>query len=228
MADTAAATAKSPHPAPFSEQLRSATRDEHEEAELHAFTQALLHGRLPIEGYASMAAQHYFAYTALEEVGRTLAADPLAGRFVHPGLARVGALEQDLADLLGPAWRSRIEPSPPTRAYAARIRRMADHPDGYVAHHYTRYLGDLSGGQFIRRIVEDTYGLTGGRGTAFYRFDRLPSPPRFKAQYRALLDGLGLGEDARARIIEEARLAYRLNTEVLADLGRRHLDGSAD
>ncbi|WP_046470434.1 biliverdin-producing heme oxygenase [Allosalinactinospora lopnorensis] len=210
-------------PDAFSARLKAATRSEHEEAEQHAFTQALLEGRLPREGYAAMVAQHHFIYLALEEVGRSLADDPVAGSVLFPELFRVPALERDLTTLYGPAWRERIEPmlTPPTRTYVARIRQMADQPAGYVAHHYTRYLGDLSGGRFIRDAAARAYGLAGD-GVAFYAFDQLASIPRFKAEYRSRLDALELDETTRRRVVRETQLAYQLNIEVIADLGRRH------
>ncbi|WP_017592652.1 biliverdin-producing heme oxygenase [Nocardiopsis potens] len=212
---------------PFSARLKAATWEAHQEAEQHGFTQALLDGRLDRDGYAAMAAQHHFAYAALEEVGRSLAGDPLAGPFITAELLRLPALERDLALLYGPDWADRISPTPPTATYAARIRQMADDPAGYIAHHYTRYLGDISGGQFIRRIAVRTYGFGEDGGAAFYDFSSLGSLPRFKDGYRARLDALELDEPARHRMIRETRLAYQLNTEVLADLGRRHADGLA-
>lgn len=206
----------------FSERLKAATWNDHQAAEDHGFMRALLDGTLPLAGYTDMVAQHYFAYVALEEVGRQLADDPAAGRFHYPELERIPALLQDLEHLLGADWRKKVSPSPATRTYAARIEQMAGHPEGFVAHHYTRYMGDVSGGQFIRRVAAKTYGLTDSAGVAFYVFDELGSLPKFRAGYRERLDSLALDEAAAARLVAETRLAYQLNTEVFADLGRTH------
>ncbi|MFC3999631.1 heme oxygenase (biliverdin-producing) [Nocardiopsis sediminis] len=214
-------------PATFSARLKAATWDAHGEAEQQGFTRALLDGRLPRDAYAAMVAQHYFAYAALEEVGRALAGHPVAAAVVDPALFRLPALERDLDTLSGPGWRDRISPSRPTRTYAARIEQMADDPAGYVAHHYTRYIGDLSGGQFIRRVAARAYGLTDTAGLEFYVFDQVGSLPRFKEGYRARIDSLGLDEAAQRRVVRETRLAYQLNTEVLADLERTHEAGLA-
>jgi heme oxygenase len=35
-----------------------------------------------------------------------------------------------------------------------RIHETAARPGGFVAHHYTRYLGDLPGGQVIRTVLQ--------------------------------------------------------------------------
>lgn len=221
---TLSATAAAPPPqqssSTFSERLRSATWGEHEAAEQHGFTQALLDGSLHLDGYTAMVAQHYLVYLALEEVGRVLSGHPVAAPFLQPELERVPALEHDLAHLLGDGWQGRISPSAPTRTYVARLHQMADHPAGFVAHHYTRYLGDVSGGQFISKIARRTYGLDDGAGVRFYDFRALGSLPKFRTRYRERLDALDLSEADEHFLLRETRLAYQLNTELLADLGR--------
>ncbi|WP_327084900.1 biliverdin-producing heme oxygenase [Nonomuraea sp. NBC_01738] len=205
----------------FSHELRAATWTDHEAAEYTAYMQELLGGRLPREGYAAMVAQHYFAYVALERAAEALADDPVAGVFVIPELNRLPALEHDLAFLYGPEWPDLITASKPTLTYAARIDQIADWPGGFVAHHYTRYMGDLSGGQQIRRAAEQAYGLSGSDGVGFYVFDGIGDLRTFKEAYRDALNNLDVPEDERRRIVAETRLAYQLNTEVLADLGRQ-------
>jgi heme oxygenase len=202
----------------FSETLKNATWGDHESAESESYLSELMGGRLSEHEYGEMVAQHYFAYIALDGVSRELADHPVAGRFVFPELYRERALERDLATVYGPGWRDRIAPSKSTRTLVARIQQVSDWPGGYIAHHYTRYLGDLSGGQFIRMELQKIYGYAKGGGVDFYIFDDLGSLPRFKNEYRARLDELELDERERQRIIREVKLAYQLNTEVLAEL----------
>ncbi|MFI7699811.1 heme oxygenase (biliverdin-producing) [Nonomuraea sp. NPDC049480] len=202
----------------FSETLRNATWGDHQSAESEGYLTELMGGRLSEHEYGEMVAQHYFAYLALDGVSRQLADHPVAGRFVFPELYREPALERDLSTIYGPGWRDRIAPSTSTGALVARIRQVADWPGGYIAHHYTRYLGDLSGGQFIRMELQKIYGYAKGGGVDFYIFDELGSLPRFKNEYRARLDALELDERERQRIIREVKLAYQLNTEVLTEL----------
>ncbi|MFT4231339.1 MAG: biliverdin-producing heme oxygenase, partial [Leucobacter sp.] len=92
---------------------------------------------------------------------------------------------------------------------------------GVVAHHYTRYLGDLSGGQMIAKRVAKQHGLERD-GIAFYDFAELGSLVAFKNGYRAALDALGatLDADEKARMLDEVRAAYGFNTAVFVDLGR--------
>ncbi|GLX02565.1 biliverdin-producing heme oxygenase [Microtetraspora sp. NBRC 16547] len=205
----------------FAEQLKKATWSDHEDAEHTAFLEALMGGRVSREGYAEMVAQHYFAYVALEEAGRALADDPVAGPFVSPELERLPALEADLEELYGKDWRDKITPSKPTLTYVARINQIADWPGGFIAHHYTRYLGDLSGGQVIRKVAERTYQFGAAAGVRFYLFPGIPDLKAFKVDYRDRLNALNPDEVEARRIIGETVLAYQLNTEVIVEIGKR-------
>ncbi|AWS48809.1 heme oxygenase (biliverdin-producing) [Streptosporangium sp. 'caverna'] len=205
---------------PFSEVLRNATWSDHESAEDDSYLKALMAGQLSREAYGEMVAQHYFAYLALDGASKALAGDPIAAPFVFPELYREEALVRDLETIYGVGWRSRIEPSKPTLTLVARINQVADRPGGYVAHHYTRYMGDLSGGQFIRMELQKIYGYGPGGGVDFYLFDEVGSLPRFKNEYRARLDALPLSDADKQHLIRETKLAYQLNTEVLGELGR--------
>ena len=204
----------------FSAQLRAATWSEHQRAEDTAYLRALVAGEVDRAGYADMVAQHYFAYAVLEEAAALVRHDPIAGGFADERLARLPALEQDLAALLGPDWRTRIAPSASTRRYCDRMREVCfDWPAGFVAHHYTRYLGDLSGGQFLVRAIERRLGLDATTGTAFYDFSVIGDLGAFKAAYRDRLDNAPWPPAERARIVAETAIAYDLNSAVLVELG---------
>src|ERR1700742_4490548 len=156
----------------FSERIKAASWTAHRHAEESTFVHALLAGELSRADYARMVAQHYFVYDALEAGALVMAEDAIAGTFVHPALARVPALAPDLAFLVGPDWRAEITPTAATAEYCARLREIVTTwPGGFVAHHYVRYMGDLSGGQVIRRVVQRTYALEDNEGAAFYVFD---------------------------------------------------------
>ncbi|MFI0355317.1 biliverdin-producing heme oxygenase [Actinomadura sp. 9N407] len=208
---------------PFSTRLRTATRPEHGDTEQSAYMTALLDGRLSRDQYAALVEQLYFVYDVLEEATDHMRDDEVAGRFDLPGLRRRAALQADLAFYYGPDWASRIRPNDATRRYCARLREVCfDWPAGFVAHHYTRYLGDLSGGQAIGRRVARTYGLTGADGVRFYRFEA--KPKQLKDRYRELLDAAPWNEDERARFIDEVRAAYQLNADLAEDLSGELLD----
>lgn len=213
----------------FSEELKSMTWDDHEHAEYTEYMQALLGGQLTIDGYTDMVAQHYFAYLVIEDAAEKLRDNPVAAPFIFDELARKEALETDLAHLLGPDWADKIAPNQATQEYCARMQdKIFAWPGGFVAHAYTRYLGDLSGGQVIKAAVERAFDLKDGQGVQFYVFDQIPDYKQFKIDYRDRLDAAPWDDAEQDAVIAEAVEAYRLNTKVLAEIGRdlpRYLKG---
>ncbi|GAA2824313.1 MULTISPECIES: biliverdin-producing heme oxygenase [Crossiella] len=208
-------------PQRFSTELRARTRGDHAQAQQLPYVDAMLAGKLSRAGYAEMVAQQYFAYSVLEQAAQVMRTDPIGRRFVLPELDRAPALAEDLAYLLGLDWQDRITPSPATLRYLDRMRAVCfDWPGGFIAHHYTRYLGDLSGGQIIQRCVIRAYDLPGDRGASAYTFPLIKNVKRFKDGYREMLDLLPFDPAQQRRVIEEAIVAYRHNIEVFDDLGR--------
>ncbi|MFC8790443.1 biliverdin-producing heme oxygenase [Streptomyces cinereoruber] len=206
---------------PFSTLIRTASHEQHTEAETSSFMGDLLGGRLGVDAYARYTEQLWFVYRALEEGAEALREDPVAGPFIQPELFRTAALEQDLAHLRGPDWRDGLSPLPATVAYAERVAECArEWPAGYVAHHYTRYLGDLSGGQIIRDKAERTWGFARkGDGVRFYVFEEISNPAAFKRAYRELLDGVNADDLEKQRIVDECKRAFDFNGAVFHQLG---------
>ncbi|WP_030617923.1 heme oxygenase (biliverdin-producing) [Streptomyces sclerotialus] len=216
-------------PTPFSTLIRTASHEAHTEAENSSFMGDMLGGRLGVSAYRRYTEQLWFVYRALEGSADALADDPVAGPFLRPELARTPELERDLAHLGGAGWRSAVRPLPATEAYAARVAECArDWPAGYVAHHYTRYLGDLSGGQIIRGTAEKTWGFARkGDGVRFYVFEGIGNPAAFKREYRALLDALPVDDLEKQRVVDECKRAFALNTAVFRELGEEFGGGGA-
>ncbi|WP_233509829.1 biliverdin-producing heme oxygenase [Actinomadura craniellae] len=201
----------------FAARLRAATRTDHDAGEQSAYMSALAGGRLGRDEYAVLVTQLYLLYDVLEQAADRMRSDEVASAFDLPGFRRRDALRADLAFFHGPRWAEQVRPTAATRRYLDRLREVCfDWPGGFVAHHYTRYLGDLSGGQVIAARLVRAYGLTDGHGVRFYRFEGRPKA--LKDRYRALLDTAPWDEAEQARIIDEVKVAYRLNTELNAEL----------
>jgi len=207
----------------FASELRTVTWGDHGDSEHAGFMESIMRGEASIDDYTALVAQHYFLYVALENAAEQLASDPRYAPFHPAELVRVPSLEADLEFLIGDDWRERISPVPTIEAYTARIDEYAQQgwKPGILAHHYTRYLGDLSGGQMIARRVAQQHGL-GGDGIAFYDFSALGDLSEFKDRYRAHLDTVGssLSESERSRMIDDVREAYRFNAETFVDLSK--------
>jgi heme oxygenase len=198
---------------PFSAELRRATMEVHDRAQHSTFMAALMSGELPLANYTLLAEQYRAIYGALEAASDALADDPVAGPFVVDELRRVPALKADLAAF--GSTSPRILQA--TRRYVTRICDSIGDPPRFVAHHYTRYLGDIAGGQVVGKVLARTYGIT-GPGARFYDFKSLGSPSRFRDRYRAQLDAAPWGPDEHARLMAESVQAFELNTAVFDEL----------
>lgn len=201
--------------------LRAETRDAHERAETAPFVANLAAGELPLNDYTAMVAQNYAIYQALESASRLWRGDPVAGPFVLEELMRVPSLARDLRQLLGSNW-AQAAPAlvlPATLRYVDRIEAVGSTwAAGYIAHHYVRYLGDLAGGQIIRRGLQQAYGEAGKSASTFYEFDAVPKIKPFRDRYRGLLNEVPIGRAEQRQLITEAVDAFELNRIVFVEL----------
>ncbi|MBH0022807.1 heme oxygenase (biliverdin-producing) [Salinibacterium sp. SWN248] len=206
---------------PFSQALRERTWSSHGDSEGADFMKDLMTGKGTREDYIALVAQHYFIYEAIEAAADHFASNPVAAPFITSQLTRLPAIEADLEFLIGADWRDQIAPLPTAAAYAARVREIAaqDWAGGFIAHHYTRYLGDLSGGQVIRTLMQRQFGFE-TNGVGFYLFDQIAKPKEFKITYRDQLDAVEWDDAERDRVINEVLAAYKFNTDLFIDLSR--------
>ncbi|TYT21815.1 biliverdin-producing heme oxygenase [Corynebacterium urealyticum] len=206
---------------PLSAALRDATAAVHARAENSSFMQRLLSGQLTEAAAADLAGQLWFVYDALENAARSVANSPIAGAVADPRLERRDALEADLELFIGEDWREKIQALPATAAYVARLEEIAGKPVEVVAHHYVRYLGDISGGQVIAAMLRSHYGIPAG-ALNFYDFSAIGKIPPYRNGYRERVDGLALNNDQRATLLTEAEKAFNFNTAIFAELAERH------
>ncbi len=209
--------------APLSLALREGTRKAHRLVESAGFVQALLRGVVDRRAYARLLAALLRVYSALERALERHRDHPDVRAIYLPALARRDALAQDLALYDPTRALLREPPSPATRAYVQRILQLErEAPELLVAHAYTRYLGDLSGGRVLRGLVQRVLRPPPGRGLEFYRFPAIPDPVAFKHDYRARLDTLGTSPARAQAIVAEATRAFDHNHALF-----RELEGSA-
>lgn len=190
------------------------------------FATAYMRGGLNREGIAAQAAQHFLMYEALEsatEAHRARIGEGFA--FWLPELQRLPSLVADLRHWIGDDWEPAVRErfnTPGIAAYVDRLNAVAPASlPRFVAHHYTRYLADLSGGQMIARAFKRNYAIEADEGVRFYAFAGIADPKAYKAGYRELLDGAGFSAAEQDEIAEEVALAYDLNNRAAADLDRR-------
>ena len=202
-------------------QLREGTKKAHTMAENTGFMSCFLKGVVDKSTYRNLVADFYFVYTAMEEeIGRlTMEGNPVVAPINYPELDRKKQLEEDLLFYFGSDWSSLVRPTPAAAAYVARIRQVAkDNPELLVGHHYTRYIGDLSGGQMLKSIAQKAMNLTDSNGLRFYEFDSIDDQKAFKIKYRYQLDNLPIDQLIADSIIEEANNAYQFNMNMFKEL----------
>ncbi|AIY02469.1 putative heme oxygenase [Arthrobacter sp. PAMC 25486] len=210
-------------PAALSQELKSHTAAAHMAAEDSTFVAELMGGSLDAPALVSLLDQSLIIYRALETALAAHTDHPQLGGFIDPKLARVAALEADMAYHHGEDWEAqladgRIVIVPATLAYADVLSTMGrESIEFLLAHHYVRYLGDLSGGLIIQRMVQRHYGIA-SEGLNFYAFDEITKPKPYKDAYRELLDSTDFSRVQKDNILNFAAESFELNRAVFVDL----------
>lgn len=199
--------------------LKEGTKKSHSAAENTNFIKCFLKGVVHKSAYRQLVANFYFVYGALEEALTEHRQHPVLGKLYFPQLWRKQSLEQDLHFYFGSEWRTIVTPSAACQHYVARIRELsAQTPELLVAHAYTRYMGDLSGGQILKKIAKQAMGLEDGQGTAFYDFETIRHHGAFKKEYRQVLDTLPVDVSTAQQIVDEANQAFVINMDMFKEL----------
>ena len=209
----------------FSKQLKEGTKKSHSMAENTSFVASFLRGVVDEIKYRQLVANFYFIYHALESEMNMNKDNPFVGPMRLNGLSRHDALIKDCEYFYGDDWREKIYPTEQTQRYVSRIHEVAkENPELLIAHHYTRYMGDLSGGQILKGIAQKALNLKED-GLAFYEFPEIWDKKGFKESYRRVLDTMipATQKDVDS-IVVEANYAFRLNMymfeEIQGDAGK--------
>ena len=191
-------------PAGLARRLRDTTHTRHRAAESAPFMAALLRGEIDRAAYADYLSNLHAIYDALESALAAHRSEPAFAPFDFPALRRAPVLGADLHALgFAPAALR-----PATQRYVERLQRAAQaQPWRLLGHAYVRYLGDLHGGQLMRRIVAGALQLD-AQATTFYDFGDEARVRELIAQFRAALDALPLDPAQRDDLVDEACWAF--------------------
>nr|YP_010925588.1 heme oxygenase [Neoporphyra dentata]WKD83820.1 heme oxygenase [Neoporphyra dentata] len=200
-------------------ELREGTTKSHSMAENVSFVKSFLGGVVDKKSYRKLVANLYFVYCAIEEELFSNKDHPAIQPIYFTELNRKISLSEDLSYYYGADWLNLIKPSPATIIYVDRIHSIGcKQPELLVAHAYTRYLGDLSGGQILKKIARGAMNLSDEKGTRFYDFDQIQDDKVFKDKYRAALDIIPLSDDQIQNIVSEANISFTLNMKMFEEL----------
>ncbi|KAI8054366.1 heme oxygenase-domain-containing protein [Syncephalis plumigaleata] len=195
--------------------LRVGTSSLHSAAHNAPFIQRYIRGKLDRETYGQFLLSLYCVY----ESGRVKLV------YFDGVLRRKPALEIDLQYYLGDDWKSQTGSVPKeVQHYVDRINEVAStNPSLLVAHSYTRYMGDMSGGQILRKKTRECMKIPDDTqvGVAFYDFTTIGNPKDFKNTYREALDSIPIDVAMRDALVQEAKDAFEMNISIFSAHERR-------
>lgn len=201
----------------FCTRLKTQTAPAHRRAESSLFIQELMAGSLNVHAVMTLLAALEPVYQRLERMLRSVGSDPTIALFDHRALDRADRLFADLRSY-GRGHTGDLPKA--TYAYVELITSAAGSPQRLLAHHYTRYLGDLAGGQAISRLVQKHYGIDPEQLT-YYDFSAIGDTYHYRKQYRALLDLLPWSPVEQAVFISECETAYDINAALFMEIGQQ-------
>jgi heme oxygenase len=198
--------------------LRQATQELHRTAERAGIMPMLLLGSLPESAYIGLLRNLHGVYSALENALRLHEGNAIVGPVTMPALFRADALARDLAILGGQDWGQRFGLASAGAAYVDHLFDISNRsPELLVAHAYVRYLGDLSGGQALRRIR----GRAGGAAASavhFYDFGSAQEVAILAQRFREGLDSIVASAELLISIKTEACDAFGRHIELFEEL----------
>ena len=207
--------------ASLAERLKIETRALHTVAERSRFMALLLRGRMERPAYCALLRNLHPVYAALEPALARHSRHPVIAPVYVPALARTEALGQDLRWLHGAGWAEAIDVLPAAARYVQRLRELdATKPALLLAHAYVRYLGDLSGGQMLRRIVAASLRLEHGAGTMFYDFGE--TGETLATAFRAGLGQVVVDAGGVDALVAEAVFAFEQHGRLFDELALAH------
>jgi heme oxygenase len=200
-------------------QLKTATAAMHRRVERSAFMASLLRGQVDRRRYAGLLRNLQALYAALEDALSRHAATPGVAPVVMPELFRSRAIAADLQVLAGDDAPAGAALARATQQYVERLQELsAAKPGLLVAHAYVRYLGDLNGGQALRRVVARSLGLAGNAGTMFYDFGEPGAQQRLAQRFRAGLEAVALHAKDTQALSNEALSAFERHEHLFEEL----------
>ena len=174
--------------------LKELTHEQHKSAEKSLFIKKLLKQELSNWEYYVYLSNQFMAYAVLEQYASELG--------ILTDIKEIKREESISADLKELEIEHNFEQAPimeSTLAYMKHIHKIAEDPEKLLAHIYVRHMGDLSGGQVIKRYVP-------GSGK-YYQFSVDTNVLKEKLREK-------LNDD----MADEARLCFKLIKDIMIEL----------
>jgi heme oxygenase len=170
--------------------------------------------------YANFIAQLYFVYEAMEdELAKNQAHDIVGPIYFPQELNRLASLEQDLEFLYGSDWKNQIQMLSVTKDYVGHIRSVGkERPQLLMAHVFTRYMGDLFGGQILKRKWRKLFAFPEDKGIMFYTFRAVDSIPKLREFIEMRVNSLEMSLKEKYVQLEEMKAVFKFNTDLVLEI----------
>ena len=200
----------------FVDRMKEETWEEHEASKDSEFAKGIMSGRFGSQGFIEWQRALYPIYVTLENILKQNRKDPTLHIFDHRKLDRSQRIYDDLVSLgvdpiSSPSTLKTIDP------YISAIEDASESPQRLMAYHYTRYMGDMNGGQVIARAMENVCGID-KESLSCYDFSEIGDTYHYRKQYKTLLELSPWTEEEREMFIAEAKIAYSRNSDFFEEL----------
>lgn len=200
----------------FVDKMKQETWKEHEASKDSDFAVSIMSGEFGPRGFIEWQRALYPIYLKLENILKKNRNNSVLHIFDHRKLDRTQRIYSDLQKLgIDPI----LEPSPlkTIAPYVAAIQNASSVPQRLMAYHYTRYMGDMNGGQVIARAMENICGIDKD-ALSCYDFSEIGDAYHYRKQYKTLLELSPWTEEEREAFIDEAKIAYARNADMFDEL----------
>lgn len=212
--------------------MREGTKVVHRAAETSVFTKRFLKGEINADEYGRYINSLYFVYKYMEELLEQYKEHQVVKIIHFPlELNRRESIEKDLEYFYGQERVAELtDPESMTPAVQKYVQAMKDacakSPALLIAHSYSRYLGDLSGGQILAKrlkkavlkLDENDGSWDTTEGLNFYLFNNLGNQTDFKNFYRERLNAAKVDQNTRDLIVAEAVNSFELNIALFDEI----------
>jgi heme oxygenase len=205
----------------FHAHIKARTELAHQAAEEAPFIAHLMGGSLTRAAYLDYLRALAPIYRRMEELFRLNATSSPLSYLDHRALDRTALIEADI-DYLEKTVPA-LDPEPALESVAKYLHQLHEKisPVRLSAHHYIRYLGDLSGGQAIARLVSRHYEIA-SEGLNFYNFEGIGDIVFYKKRYRDFLNLIPLAQSESDEFLDEVESLYSLTRDIFVELGELH------
>jgi heme oxygenase (biliverdin-producing, ferredoxin) len=202
--------------------LKRDTAELHRASERSTVMADLMAGRIERATYCSLLRNLHLLYQTLENALQHNRNDKHIAPIYMPVLFRTAALASDLEQLHGADWARDLSLQPAAVAYQQRLDLLrTDAPALLVAHAYVRYLGDLHGGQILKRIVAAAWCTADASVTRFYDFGSAADTTALLRQFGNGLQTIPASSDVQDGIVTEAKFAFQAHIDLFGELAAR-------